>query len=216
MRLLRSNTFYIWLAVVSVGTFLLRNGYLLIDEEFFIIVAFLSFLVFIYGQVASVLEESMTNRIAFYGLGFTQIHGISLRTAVMVYGFYAHQLELLGTQRELRLEILKRLELVPAVRSKDILFYKFQHTFQLMRTTASLSRLLDRTVALTAFYEMWGGKPDPVFLQPFLRDEEFAFLEKPVKVKDVELETNKDRLDALYTLAMEYVADLRQTQKGRR
>jgi len=165
-----------WLILFVVVLFLFGSGRLLIDEEFFIVVAFLTFLLLVTSQIGGLLGDSLDARIVQFQTGLLRSREVMLRLLTQLYQFQQNLLRVIPMQNVLRAAVLE--SAVPAVlaRSVDREFLDLHHGFQLLRSAQSLEELAARNVSLQAFFDLYGTIRERELLAPFADREDFEVL----------------------------------------
>lgn len=163
---------YWWGGLIGLSV-LFGTGWLVADEEFFIVAAFLSFLVLGVRYVSGLLAETLDARIFQIQLTIVQSRDLALRGAVSVYQRTQNFLQL----ARLRSFVLSQLQAItlPILEARlvDREWIALELEYAAFRINQVAVQLLCRTVALNVFYETYGLMKDTTLLANFIREIEY-------------------------------------------
>jgi len=196
---IHSFFFAAWIFLLFTIT-LLRMGWLIIDEEFFIVGAFLGFLVLAHGAVAKGLSEGLDTKIASIYSSTLLSRDLALQVLAQLYDFYQAKLQLLNTQKSLRAVVASELAVITTSQYVDVSSLAFQAGLQSLNLNTVTQVETERVSELYGFYQLYGEATDEDIIGPMVAN---LGLDSVAKALDQRaLARNDAELPAMQTVAV--------------
>jgi hypothetical protein len=191
MTAFKNNSFLISFFLGLVALFFLFSfDFLIVDEEFFILLAFSCFGVFVYQQVTGVISSGLTDKIRSLYLKLIQSREMLLRLSGALYLLYADFLKLFQLKKQLQpVFVLETVDTWP-LRRLDVLYHQVQYNFQANGIRESVVLFLGRTVSLAILFRAFGTVINsPSLLESFSSDPLFDASELDAATQLTDLES---------------------------
>jgi len=143
-------------------------GWLLIDEEFFIICAFLGFLALAHKSVALGIGEGLDLKIASIYSSLLQSRDAALQSLAQIYDFYQIKGQLAPLEKQLRVNTVLSLTPLVASRYVDHESLIMQREMQLANFEFNNLQDIARIGSLDSFYDVYGTIRKQKLLNPFV------------------------------------------------
>lgn len=169
---IKQNTVYsllfaAWIFLLFTIT-LMRMGWFIIDEEFFIVGAFLGFLVLAHGSVAKNLSEGLDLKIASIYSSTLLSRDLALQVLAQLYDFYQAKLQLVRTQKTLRAVVASELSMITTSQYLDARLWAIQSGLQTFSVEAAVVIAEQRLEDLWDFFDIYGEIKDEQILSPIV------------------------------------------------